>query len=831
MKLKKTIKYLYQALAGMALALIPAHGGTIFSDNFDGAATSLNGTAPDSRPGAETWVTTNQFNADGSFTGGPGGSTGGSATLAFTPAQGVIYTIDTSATLTVSGSGAFLGFGFADGQSTMTGSGTRFSGPTVTGRAWSFYRANTNNPTAAMDGTTSSPVWTPWTDTNEQSVDMRIVLDTTGGAGTWTATWFAKLPGDENYTEVRAASALLTETITSIGFCVSGDNANGTIDSFSLSDNQAATAPALVSTVPADDATGIAPDSDLVATFNKTIQLGASGTITIKNLTTSTNTVISLPGPDVDGTLTVDGNQLTIDPTASLGVPGDEFAIEISSGAVESAEAVGYPGILSTDDPNWSFTIDNIPPAPSYFQPLAGSNTAPLDGALFIAFKEAPVIGSGNLVIHRTSNNSIVESFDVDSLIVNGNRVTILPTVPLAYNTSYYVLIDTGAFTDELGNGYGITDPAVWTFSTIANDPNMLFCDSFNREDGYDLDASARGKYGALGPLNYTQWILGPGNVGNVELTSGQLLLESNENNGNAGALVYPEHDFTDAAIASAGGFSITVDLNANVSGGTGRYLSVALGRTAADIDAQTSATAGGCAETADLVVALRNNNTLWIYENGTNVTGSGLADAPATPAKMRIECMLADFNDGSTVNYEVFFNDSATAFASGSFDWTGTKENYISLSSNLLQTFTVGERHALFDNLQIRSLGAAGGFSSWITGAFANGTVPAGKRGPNDDADNDGISNLVEYAIAGQDPTVANASIGAFTGGKLAYAKRSGASGLAFAIEESIDLGMSDAWKEVPPGPSYTNDAATISYELPGGPAKDFLRLQVLSN
>ena len=52
-----------------------------------------------------------------------------------------------------------------------------------------------------------------------------------------------------------------------------------------------------------------------------------------------------------------------------------------------------------------------------------------------------------------------------------------------------------------------------------------------------------------------------------------------------------------------------------------------------------------------------------------------------------------------------------------------------------------------------------------WITGSpgllfmdhrtFANG--PVTNQGPDDDDDNDGISNLVEYAIDGQDPTVPN--------------------------------------------------------------------------
>jgi autotransporter-associated beta strand protein len=121
-------------------------------------------------------------------------------------------------------------------------------------------------------------------------------------------------------------------------------------------------------------------------------------------------------------------------------------------------------------------------------------------------------------------------------------------------------------------------------------------------------------------------------------------------------------------------------------------------------------------------------------------------------------------------------------------------------------------------------------GFASWITGTFTNGQVPLDKRGANDDPDNDGISNLVEYAIAGQDPTVGNPVISTFSGGTLSFTKAAGTNGLTYAIQESTDL---TTWTEVTGG-SYVNNeiSSTISFTLtPGTPAKQFLRLQVLSN
>ncbi len=127
---------------------------------------------------------------------------------------------------------------------------------------------------------------------------------------------------------------------------------------------------------------------------------------------------------------------------------------------------------------------------------------------------------------------------------------------------------------------------------------------------------------------------------------------------------------------------------------------------------------------------------------------------------------------------------------------------------------------------------GPAATFSNWITGTFAGGaTVPIAQQGPNADPDNDGIANLVEYAIAGQDPTVSNPNISSFTGGLLSFTKSTTAGSLTYSIEESTDLGITDDWTVVSGG-GYVNNATTVSYQLtPGSPVKNFTRLRVTDN
>lgn len=227
-------------VVAFAPAVLPAT--TVFFDDFSGGTGNLNETAPDTRPGTETWVSASQdstplFLANGAFTGGSTSTTGGTATVAFTPEQGKIYTLDATLSFTVGGSGSWLGLGFAKGQNATASANNRFLGGDVIGRAWSFFRNNTNNPTAAMDGVDNSAVWTtlfPETSGNTQTIDLRVVLDTSAGAGNWTATWYARESGDPSYVTVRATADLLTEDINSVGFAVAGSGMSGTVDNFSL---------------------------------------------------------------------------------------------------------------------------------------------------------------------------------------------------------------------------------------------------------------------------------------------------------------------------------------------------------------------------------------------------------------------------------------------------------------------------------------------------------------------------------------------------------------------------------------------------------------------
>ena len=220
---------------------------------------------------------------------------------------------------------------------------------------------------------------------------------------------------------------------------------------------------------------------------------------------------------------------------------------------------------------------------------------------------------------------------------------------------------------------------------------------------------------------------------------------------------------------------------------------------------------------------------------------GNGTLSAPGALAETTgrlgiIGTATIQLGSGATL---AFADSSAVDWTGGTLTITGT---FVSGSSLKFGTNSSGLTPA-----QLASISASGyanfaldangyltamstaGFTYWTTLTYANGALPLNKRGHTDDFDNDGISNLLEFALAGHDPTVPNSTAGTFSGLTVSYTKRPGITGITYIIEDSTDLGQTDLWAEVT-GPTYINNATTMSYTLPSGPTRMFLRLRVVS-
>ncbi|MBT7929424.1 hypothetical protein HN682_05880, partial [Candidatus Peregrinibacteria bacterium] len=85
-------------------------------------------------------------------------------------------------------------------------------------------------------------------------------------------------------------------------------------------------------------------------------------------------------------------------------------------------------------------------------------------------FDRATYVGTGNITIKKTSDDSTVETIDVTGDKVTGTGTSVITIDPstLGSDTAYYIQIDSTAFNDNSGNNYaGISDTTSWNFSTI----------------------------------------------------------------------------------------------------------------------------------------------------------------------------------------------------------------------------------------------------------------------------------------------------------------------------------------------------------------------------
>ncbi len=104
------------------------------------------------------------------------------------------------------------------------------------------------------------------------------------------------------------------------------------------------TPPALVSSNPADNATGVATSADIVLTFNDTVQAG-TGDITITNGAGDVRT-ITVGSADADGTVTFNGSTATINLATDLAA-GTAYDVIVSSGAIQDDAGNAFAGIAA----------------------------------------------------------------------------------------------------------------------------------------------------------------------------------------------------------------------------------------------------------------------------------------------------------------------------------------------------------------------------------------------------------------------------------------------------------------------------------------------------
>jgi hypothetical protein len=199
-------------------------------DDFSGAGAVLNGTSPD--VGTGLWAAHSDYLDNGLMTGINSG-----AYYPFAPASGKVYEIEweTSSILESDGleTRCFLGEGLPTNPELVGPTIYGNSDPTTLKAGFVLRDLGGTQDNACRlgdhsDGEADTASFTDGTlKIEDDAIDLQLKLDTTGGAGNWTVTWYAKDPAASTWTQVRAETSLLDENITMMGW--SNNNTTTTI--------------------------------------------------------------------------------------------------------------------------------------------------------------------------------------------------------------------------------------------------------------------------------------------------------------------------------------------------------------------------------------------------------------------------------------------------------------------------------------------------------------------------------------------------------------------------------------------------------------------------
>jgi methionine-rich copper-binding protein CopC len=225
--------------------------------------------------------------------------------------------------------------------------------------------------------------------------------------------------------------------------------------------------PVLVTLSPANNATNVALDANLVITFDKNVKKG-TGNIVIKKM--SDNSVfetISVTNAQVS----ISNATVTIDPNSNLaGTTG--YYVEVASGAILDLADVAYAGF--TGNNTWNFTTETpVPPALVTLNPANNATGVNVGMDLTMTFSKNVKKGTGNIVIKKMTDNAVVETINVTNtqVSISNATVTINPTNNLAGLTGYYVEVANGAILDLVDIAYvGFTGNNTWNFTTAEVD-------------------------------------------------------------------------------------------------------------------------------------------------------------------------------------------------------------------------------------------------------------------------------------------------------------------------------------------------------------------------
>jgi hypothetical protein len=266
-----------------------------------------------------------------------------------------------------------------------------------------------------------------------------------------------------------------------------------------------AIAPTVSSTDPAHQATGVARNRKIAATFSEAM-----------TPSTITDTSFTLKGPGntpVSGTVSLVGTTATFTPAAAL-ASNTVFTATISTSAKDVA------GNALASSKVWTFTTsvaaDTTAPTVSLTDPATSATGVALNKKIAATFSESMdplTITAATFTLKAPGNTAVL-----GAVTYTGSTATFTPNSTLAANTTFTATITTGA-KDLAGNA--LASNRVWTFTTGATpdtaSPTVTLLNPANLKTNVALNKKIAATFSeSIDPLTLTTGnvtIKGPDNV------------------------------------------------------------------------------------------------------------------------------------------------------------------------------------------------------------------------------------------------------------------------------------------------------------------------------
>ncbi len=222
-------------------------------------------------------------------------------------------------------------------------------------------------------------------------------------------------------------------------------------------------APTVSSYIPIDNSVGVALTSNLTLNLSEAVNRGAGSISLFKADGTLIQSFVANSSPNVTQPIP---NQIVINPTSDL-VLNTSYYVNYT--ATSLVDLTGDQIVAVSNTSTWNFnTSDGVNPLDTSTVPNDNAIGVSLTNDYSITFNEAIFAGTGVVELFDASNN-LFDQFDVTNagqVSISGNTATLNQNFLLLPNTSYYLRIPAGAFSDGVNLYAGISNNTDWNFNT-----------------------------------------------------------------------------------------------------------------------------------------------------------------------------------------------------------------------------------------------------------------------------------------------------------------------------------------------------------------------------